>query len=240
MNTKIAHITDSHLDEEFPTEHGIQTRRRLDIVLEDIEREGVTEIVCTGDIGENEGITYFFEQTKMMDLTITLGNHDSFSKITKHFSRGAHYDSQKLYYSVPKEHQKFIYLDSSEGIIDKQQLLWLEAELSSIKPIVFFMHHPIIGLNLMVDKIGGLKNSKAILSLLENTSNDITLFCGHYHMESSTSYKNVKQYITPAISFQIEKNPTEIEINKEYFGYRMIELSDHGVNSEVKILKDAV
>ena len=165
MYEKIAHITDLHLDEPFPLKNGVSTRKRFDNIIKDIESKNITQVICTGDIGENKGITYFFEQLKTITLSITLGNHDKFAEISKHYSKGADYDSQKMYSSTLKTHHKFIYLDSSEGVIDKKQLKWLEKELFSSKPIIIFIHHPILGLNLKVDEIGKLKNRKEINKL---------------------------------------------------------------------------
>ncbi len=240
MVEKIAHITDLHLDEAYPIENGVPTRKRFDKILEDLKKEQITTIVCTGDIGENDGIAYFFEQLKTTSLAITLGNHDSFTEITRYYNKGADSDAQKLYSSSQKAHYKCIFLDSSEGIIDKKQLIWLKKELITSQSIIIFVHHPIIGLPLKVDEIGALKNRGEVLFLLENIPNDITIFCGHYHMESETVYKNCTQNITPAVSFQIEKKRNSIEINPLAFGYRIIALGKNGPSSQVKMFSDAI
>ncbi|WP_024770941.1 metallophosphoesterase family protein [Aquimarina macrocephali] len=239
MYEKIAHITDLHLDEEYPLKNGVLARKRFDNIIKDIEDKKITRVVCTGDIGENKGISYFFEQLKTKALSITLGNHDMFSEISKHYSKGADYDSEKLYSSTIKEYYKFIYLDSSEGVMDKKQLLWLQKELISAKPIIIFVHHPIIGLNLKVDEIGKLKNREDIIPLLEDSLNEITIFCGHYHIESTLNHKNITQHITPAVSYQIEKNLNTIEINTSVFGYRIIEIDQNNISSKTQLLRDA-
>lgn len=239
MYEKIAHITDLHLDEEYPLKHGVPTRTRFDNIVKDIENKKITRVVCTGDIGENKGILYFFEQLKTKTLSITLGNHDTFSEISKQYSKGADYDSEKLYSSTIKEYYKFIYLDSSEGVIDRKQLLWLKKELISVKPIIIFVHHPIIGLNLKVDEIGKLKNREDVISLLQGSPNEITIFCGHYHMESTLIHKNITQNITPAVSYQIEKNLSTIEINTTVFGYRIIEIDKNNTSSKIQLLPNA-
>ena len=239
MKESIAHITDLHLDEAYPLKIGIQTRKRFDDILKDIEYKNITRVVCTGDIGENEGIQYFFEQLKTKTLSLTLGNHDTFAEISKHYSKGADYDSQKLYSSTLKKYYKFIYLDSSEGIIDKKQLSWLKKELILQKPIIIFMHHPVIGLNVKVDKIGKLKNREEVVTLLTKTTNKVEIYCGHYHMESTLNYKNITQYITPAVSFQVEKNPNVVETNTTFFGYRIIEIDNSTKSSKIQLFRDA-
>jgi len=239
MRNRIAHITDLHLDEEFPLKNGVLTRNRLDRVLKDIVKENITDIVCTGDIGENQGIPYFFKQLQSVSLDLTLGNHDIYKEISKYYNIGARYASQKLYSSRIGDYYKLIFLDSSEGKIDSEQLDWLKEELISSKPIVIFIHHPIIGLQLEADVIGGLKNRDDVLSLLKDSLQRITIFCGHYHMESKIICKNVTQYITPAVSFQVEKRSDKIQIDKAIFGYRIISLDVNIIYSKTKFFTDA-
>jgi len=239
MVKKIAHITDLHLDEQFPFEDNISARKRFHKILASVKDNGINHIICTGDIGENEGIQYFFELLQKMDLSIVLGNHDNFMKISKYYNLGADYNSKKIYRSELKNHFKFIYLDSSSGIIDIKQLEWFKKELISSHPIIIFIHHPIIGLNLKVDEIGRLKNREDLIKILEEVPNEITIYCGHYHMESIVKYKNIKQYITPAVAFQIEKNISEIIIDTTISGYRIIQLKNNELSSEVKILNNA-
>lgn len=239
MIKKIAHITDLHLDEDFPFKNPELSRKRFDRVLRDIETEKITHIVCTGDIGENKGIQYFFEQLKSKTLSLTLGNHDTYNKISKYYNVGTDHSSKKIYYNTLETHYKFIYLDSSEGIIDHKQLIWLQKELISSNPIILFIHHPIIGLGLKVDEIGRLKNRDRLTTILTEITNNVTIYCGHYHMESYVTYKNIKQYITPAVSFQIKKNPNDIEIDTSTSGYRIIHIEKNKISSKVKLLNNA-
>lgn len=239
MYKKIAHITDLHLDEAYPLENNIPTRKQFNDILKDIENKNITEIVCTGDIGEGDGISYFFEQLKTKNLSITLGNHDAFNEISKHYGKGANYDSQKLYSSSLEEHFKFIFLDSSEGVIDEKQLRWLEKELISSLPIIIFVHHPVLGLDWKVDEIGKLTNREEVKSLLESHPYEIVIFCGHYHMESTTTYRNITQHITPAVSYQVKKNLNTIEIDTTVFGYRIIEINKDNISSKIQWLNNA-
>ncbi|SHJ29338.1 metallophosphoesterase family protein [Aquimarina spongiae] len=236
---RIAHITDSHLDESFPFKDSISARKRFDRILKHIEDQNITQIVCTGDIGENDGVPYFFQQLEGKDLSITLGNHDTFLETVKYLNTGARHDTQQIYYSSESMNTKFIYLDSSSGTIDSNQLNWLKQELNTTKSIVIFIHHPIIGLNLMVDSVGKLQNRQEVSNTLTQVPNPITIFCGHYHIESSVSLKNVTQHITPAISYQIKKHQDTIEIDTTSSGYRIIEIMEGQVSSTVNRISNA-
>ena len=239
MHTKIAHITDLHLDEAFPHNNPKIARDKLQQILKDIEDEGIQEIVCTGDIGEGESIPYFFEKLSVFDLTFTLGNHDSFDVISPYLHPNIKNHPQRLYYSVQRDIHQCIYLDSSQGVIDTVQLGWLAETIDSTCPVIIFMHHPVLGLDLKVDEIGKLQNRKEVQHLLANIPNDITIFCGHYHMENSLQYNNISQHITPAISYQIEKSKDEIIVDTQAFGYRIITIENNQISSKIRILNDA-
>ncbi len=236
MIERIAHITDLHLDESFPFNDQISARKRFDAVLKSIKRENITQIVCTGDIGENDGVQYFFEKIKTKDISIALGNHDTFNQMSTYYTIGVNHDSKKIYSSIVKTYYKYIYLDSSAGSIDDKQLLWLKEELISSKPIIIFVHHPIIGLNLKVDEIGKLENRDQVIAILKTVKNTITIYCGHYHLESTLNEENITQYITPAVSFQIKKDVNTIEIETTVSGYRIIEITKDSITSQVKYI----
>lgn len=234
MKLRIAHITDLHLDEDFPQEQGVDTRKNLEIILNDIRNKELTHIICTGDIGESQSIPYFINRVKDYLFTLTLGNHDTYEEVTKYYSTGNRSKDKKLYSSEEKLGYKFIYLDSSSGHIDHIQLTWLGRELVTSLPIVMFIHHPIIGSDLMVDNIGKLENREEILNTLQASNKIITIFCGHYHMEQHQTHKKIHQYITPAVSFQIEKKKDKIVIDPHTFGYRIVSFEQGKISSEVQ------
>ncbi|CAL2103512.1 3',5'-cyclic-nucleotide phosphodiesterase [Tenacibaculum sp. 190130A14a] len=237
MKKKIAHITDIHLDEIFVQKQGISARTRLKKVLQHISSYHINEIVCTGDIGEDTGLSFFFKVCRKFNLSITLGNHDSYLKVINHIPSKISVTS-KLYYSKEENQHKFIYLDSSSGEIDTLQLIWLQKELISEKQIIIFIHHPILKLSLKVDEIGALKNRNEVHNLLIKQTNNITVFCGHYHLNNTSTYKNITQHITPATSFQIKKHTDKIEIDSKYYGYRIIELNEAGISTKTQFVND--
>lgn len=235
MIKRIAHITDIHLDEIFVQQQGIFARNRLKKVLQDISSLNINEIVCTGDIGENISLDFFFKECYKFNLSVTLGNHDSYQKVI-HYIDCKTNTNPKLYYSKQETHYKFIYLDSSSGEIDTPQLLWLQNELNTEKKAVIFLHHPILELPLKVDEIGALKNRNEIRALLKQHTNEITIFCGHYHLNNITTYKNIKQYITPAVSYQIKELTDKIEIDTNSYGYRIIEINEAGISTKTQVI----
>ena len=52
VSKKIAYITDIHLDEQLPIDQGVDTRKNWEIILNDVSKKGIKEIIFGGDLGE--------------------------------------------------------------------------------------------------------------------------------------------------------------------------------------------
>ncbi len=235
MKSKIAYVTDIHL-EEFTKEHEVDPRRNWMKILQDISSKGIEEIILGGDLGDKKSNKWFFESLKDYKVAITLGNHDSFNEVTKHFNLKLPSGRKEHYYSELRNNHKFIFLDSSSGSVSQEQFDWFRKELNTSKSILLFIHHPILAVDAEVDKrvpLIGRDNMKAELLHIEN---EVTIFCGHYHLEDERKNNNIRQFITPAVSFQVEKIPNEIRINNSTFGYRIIEIDDSEISTSLVTL----
>ncbi|MFY0688296.1 MAG: metallophosphoesterase family protein [Cyclobacteriaceae bacterium] len=219
---KIAHITDLHVDEEFPNHYGVNPRQHLDQVLDDLRKRDIDSIIFGGDIGEPNSNKWFFDYLKTFELRITPGNHDDSDTVVQFFkpdqlASGLNWTEQLGPYSC-------IFMDSSKGVLDKEQMLWLSDQLNLLDQAVIFLHHPVLNIGASADKEYALKNQRDVRNLLVEKGIPITVFCGHYHMADETSDTNIRQFITPAISVQVIKDPDELKFDGSTFGYRIIEL----------------
>ena len=233
MNKRIAYVTDIHLDEAFPISLSINTRKNWKIILNDIASKGINQIIFGGDIGEKSSNQWFFESLKNYKISLSLGNHDYFKDVRKHYNFDIAKNQSELYYIEEEEDYKFIFLDSSAEFISKSQFNWLKQELSTPKHIILFIHHPILPVPAEVDKRFALKDRDQIVLELLNLENKVTVFSGHYHFEDERNQDNIKQYITPASSYQVEKTINEIKVNNNSFGYRIIELSSEEIKTDL-------
>ncbi|WP_343913441.1 metallophosphoesterase family protein [Aquimarina litoralis] len=233
MSKKFAYITDVHLDEEFPKSKGVDARKNWEKVLEDISKRGITQIVIGGDIGARDSLSWFFKSLEPYDWFISLGNHDSFSSIFPYWKEQQVVAVDTSFYSIETDFFKYIFLDSSKEIVDQEQLDWFQKESIISKKIVLFVHHPILPVSTLTDKKFFLEGREKIRSILHQIPNDVFIFSGHYHMQDNRLDKNINQYITPAVSYQVEKDPDEVKINNDSFGYRIIELEKDQLFAEV-------
>jgi 3',5'-cyclic-AMP phosphodiesterase len=227
---RIAFITDIHLDEQFPLDNNVIPIKNFEIILTDIENREITDVVFGGDIGEPTAHNYFFEKLQNLSVNLILGNHDKFECVKNHFIIDKNH--HELYYKSEDENYQYIFLDTSIDELSKTQLDWLQNELIENKELILFVHHPILEIDTPVDKIYPLKNREELKLVLQNFKNNVTIFCGHYHMNDEQEFKNIKQYTTQAISFQLVKNAIEIEVDNKNFGYRIIEIHKDKIKTE--------
>ena len=236
MQKRIAHITDTHLDDPSALSRGIDPRKNLTDVLDAIAAHTIDEIVFTGDIGEPEALLWFFEKLEEYKpgFKLTLGNHDTFADAVVHFMHETE-GVDELYYSQEDDFYKYLFLDSSSGTVSPAQLEWLSQHIATPKKIIAYIHHPILGVDTGVDAIYPLQNRYQVEQVLQQSRQQVTVFCGHYHMPDKRSSGKITQYITPAVSFQIKKFAPEIEVSTNLFAFRIITLTEHVVITQLMV-----
>ncbi|MES2485472.1 MAG: metallophosphoesterase [Bacteroidota bacterium] len=234
MQTTIAFITDTHLGDKTPGLFGIDARHNLQLVLNDIAQHNVESLVFGGDITETSEYEWFFNRLENFNpgFRAIMGNHDTYAEAAKYYKQPSA-DKNALYYSFEDSTYKYIYLDSSSSKIDDVQCAWFKNQISCSKKIIVFIHHPVLGFSTGMDAIYPLKNREAVEAILQQAPNEVYIFCGHYHMPDVCRRGNVTQYTTLATSFQVKKEASAIEIYSGTFGYRLITVTKHSVNTQL-------
>lgn len=234
MQKRIAFLTDTHLGDKTPASYGIDARKNLETVLEDIAHQNIDGLIFGGDITEPEEYQWFFSRLEQAhpDYKAVLGNHDDFKEAVKYFCHPSD-GRNELYYSEEDDYYRYIYLDSSSAGISDTQITWLKEQLNTSKPPVVFIHHPVLGLGTAMDRIYPLKNRVKINDLLQQCNHPVTIFCGHYHMEDTRTDGNVTQHTTPAVSFQVKRESQSIEIYRGSFGYRLIDITETFITTKL-------
>ncbi len=234
----IAYITDLHLEEELPP--GIDAEKNWQAVFENLTHHNIDEIVIGGDIGLANSHETFFDSLYGYSekINITLGNHDSFDDVKKYYDNPEAKHRNELFYRYRFGKYDVFFLDSSSDTISRQQLDWLSDSLKDAKAdVVIFIHHPILAVDSPVDAKYPLRNRAELERLLRESGKEITIFCGHYHTTDEIADGNIRQFVTHAVSYQIEKGTVEIERDISYFGYRIIYLDEAGITTELISLR---
>ncbi|HLR30915.1 MAG TPA: metallophosphoesterase, partial [Fodinibius sp.] len=147
MEKKTAHITDIHLDEQFPIVRGVDARENWSLILNDMSSRQIDEVIFGGDIGTSSSNKWFFDSLKRYagNLKVTLGNHDSYPEVKKYYGKDDSESEGQLYYGYEDPFYAHFFLDSSPGAVSARQLEWLESALHAAdKKTVIFIHHPIL------------------------------------------------------------------------------------------------
>jgi len=238
MMRTIAYITDLHLDESFPKQHGVDAASNWKLILEDISSRGIREVICGGDIGELTAYSRFFDSLKDFRLYVTPGNHDQSEEVIKHYSSPEGTSKRAVFGSHDDEHFKYVFLDTSKASLDEEQLRFLFSELRTEKKVLLFMHHPVLAVNTPVDRLYPLYGRESIAEQLQRQKNEVLDFSGHYHVSDKQVEGNVTQFVTPAVSFQIVKEAESLQIHNNYFGYRIITVDNDRVTTVILLYKN--
>jgi 3',5'-cyclic-AMP phosphodiesterase len=248
----IAHVTDAHIGQKPPREGGTRAgkmhygdapdehKANLKTVLDDLARRGVSEVTFGGDIGTTAANRWFFDliESYGLDLRMVLGNHDRFQDVVRHYRSKLPFAGDEMNYALEDNDFKYIYLDSSANVITDAQRQWLARNLSKRKKIVLFVHHPILEIDTPLEQAGAaLKDRDKIRRTLHDAECDISLFCGHYHMDDVAIDQNIRQFSTPAVSYQIDKNADTISLYTDTFGYRLVEFGHGNIKTDVILFR---
>jgi len=231
-------MTDTHLNEDGPGEHGADAHKNWNTILSELAIQDPDQVIFGGDIGAFSAYPDFFEVlADFKNLHVTPGNHDTSAHVRQFFPLLPNQSKSGFYASEEDNGLKWIFLDSSTDKISPEQMDWLRNELTSTNlDIILFIHHPILAVDSAVDRKYPLENREEVAQLLTLYGKPVTVFCGHYHIEDMVTDGNITQYVTPAVSYQIKKNTAGIEGDATYFGYRMIYIDGKKIETEVIVL----
>ena len=223
-NLRIAQVSDAHfstLEENTSYKFLKKSSELLDDVIFQLNTSGPYDfVIFTGDLVNKPKIS---ELMKFLSHASRLsypwyaidGNHDisidgpltksEFRKILN--SHNKYMETEKLFYALtPKKGFRIICLDSiidykltSNGEIDKEQMIWLKKELNEHKKdvVVICTHVPID--EPYSSSNHKMNNEYELKSLLKEYSNPIVVLQGHYHCVRARQVDNVIYITSPSL-----------------------------------------
>lgn len=226
---KIAFITDLHLLEKNVEKKGVNTVQNWKTVLQDVTARGISRIILGGDLGDKEALSIIFDDIKDLEYQLILGNHDKITELKSFYPEVE--GKQELFYSSQIDCSDCIFLDSSSYKISKEQQKYLKNGLEAANNPVVFIHHPILGNGSWMDKEHPLKNKSKIEEILLQSGKEIMVISGHYHHDVEKTSEKIRQFIAPAVSYQI-LNTKIYQAYTKSIGYLVLEFSEQSINVE--------
>ncbi len=245
-NLKIIQVSDLHIGFENESPYGVDVRKNFQKIIHALSNDIFDLLVITGDICFRGGNTKTYQWIKKhvdqlnKPYLIIPGNHDNPKLISKIFGYNEATYNDEIYLLKQFKGHKIIFLDTGKGVMSNEQLKWLKGQINQFhSQIIIFMHYPPALANVPhMDHNWAFQNIKEIQEIFFSIKNDITVFCGHYHVEKSLKIKNLNIYITPSTFFNLKQDAEDFQVENTLVGYRKIEISENSIFSTVKYLID--
>lgn len=239
---RIAFVTDLHIGLEGEDTYGIDVRKNFLAVLTAAMASAPDYLVLGGDLCYSHGdeAIYPWIKAQLDNCGIAYhfisGNHDNPAMMANALGRKSAIKEGQLYYCAAMGAHQAIFLDTTNGHIDRNQLVWLKNQLDQAsQEVLIFMHHPpvLAGVPFM-DNNYPLINHDEILHLLTELAKPVYVFCGHYHVEKTISKKQVSVFITPSCFFQIGQSAPQFEVDHYRPGWRLIDITPGELKTTVR------
>lgn len=243
---RIAQITDLHIGHEGEDTFGIDVRENFMLIKQAVQELSPDLVVLSGDLCYRSGNRDIYSWIKdhMEDMGIPYefisGNHDDPALMARVFGREDLMKNGELYFSRQIADQKFLFLDTTLGVISWIQMDWLQRQLEEWdRDIVIFMHHPpfFAGVPYMDEKYS-FRTQEEIQRIFFAFPHNITVFTGHYHVDKTIRKRNVVVHITPSCFFQIDQHSADFRVDHRRIGFREITLDDGLMMNTVKYVND--
>ena len=164
---------------------------------------------------------------------IAAGNHDERAMMRAAFDLpGA--ETDPVLQQMDIKGRQFLVLDTRYGIMEEEQLNWLEEELRQFPHADIIMHHPPFKMGLpFMDDNYALRDTERLHELLFGLDRPVRVFCGHYHCQRFLRHRNVLVHLCPPTSFFIQPNAPEFVQDFLPPAYQQIEYRADG---EVRVV----
>jgi len=163
-------------------------------IMEDVDSKDLNFVIHLGDFVIHEEENYFEEFEEIIGnydtpIYTVIGNHDS---DVHGGSLYQEYYGDRLY-SFTYMGTKFIFLDNSIGLLNQENILFLENELKSDEEKFIFLHMP--PFDPRPSGIHRMLSGKEFMEKVEDNNVDI-VFSGHIHMYYQITQNYTKYIIT--------------------------------------------
>ncbi len=212
---KIAWLSDLHFCADEPV-LGLDTGARVDAAVAFINQHYADADMCviSGDL-VNRGTAVDYQQLalQLRELGCTLypmaGNHDDRVLLRSTFELPDTAMVDFIQYRIDHPDAVVLCLDTQCAGADHGEFCpvrcqWLERQLAANdgKPVLVFMHHPPMALDLPMQDGDNIRDAQLMLSVLAGCNDSAHLFIGHVHRPVVGVARGMPYATMRAVSFQ--------------------------------------
>ena len=238
---RIGQVSDIHIGADEGFVQGIDVRANFESALKSKSMQDLDLLVLSGDLanedGEEGAYKYVAELLKDYPVPVCVipGNHDRLEVMQKYFDLEGKVRDGKCYYRYDIDGRSIFFLDSADGTVSSEQLIWLEQETAKVDgEVLLFLHHPPCHCDhKFMDLRYAMKNIEEVQATLLKIKNLKHIFVGHYHSEMLEHFGDKTVYVTPSTQMQIDPNISVFCLSSAAPGWRVIEWGENFLKTNV-------
>ena len=238
-------ISDPHLTQDKVLSHGVDTQANYNRTIGRIRELKPDHVVLMGNYSitapRREDVEFACSRLNLADVSYSaiVGNHDHSRQVAEVTNTLGSLIGEQLYYRKDFGNTRALFLDTSQGYFEQDQLAWIRLNLANAKGrVLIFMHHPPIhmGVAYMDARYDFKDLNNELYDLFFSSPIPLHIFCGHYHCARSTQVGIHAVHVCPSTYFQLDAHSQEFKVTHAMPGLRHVELLHDQVRTWVDIM----
>ena len=239
-------VADPHIAASPTDTHGVDTRANFSRVVQRVRDLRPDRVVLLGDYSARHprkaDVEWVCSRMRLAEVPFEaiVGNHDTGRHVAEVCGPAGGLIGEQLYFRRNFEGMRALFLDTSAGRLDAEQLDWLKLDIAGARgPILVFMHHPplLAGVPYMDDNHALRDPGGELYDTLFSGVTPVHVFCGHYHNARTVSVGPHTVHLCPSTYFQVDAAEAEFAVVGHAMpGIRHVEIDGERVVSWVEFL----
>ena len=243
--TRISILSDIHVAESPAQSLGVDTQANFARAISRLRARRPDYLVLLGDYSIKEPRRAHAEwvatRARLVGAPVLAlaGNHDHGPDVAEAFELASAPATSQLYYRRDFGTHRALFLDTSAGYIDSDQLDWLHMEIrGSREPTIVFMHHPptAMGVPFMDARYAFRDEGGEVFNLLFGGVTPVHVFCGHYHVARTVQIGMHSLHLCPSTYFQLDPTEEEFVVSSVLPAIRHVEFVGDQLRTWVEVL----
>lgn len=239
-------VADPHIADSPEQTNGTDTQANFNRVVQHVRKTQPDQVVLLGDYSarapRRQDVEWVCARMRLAEVPFdaVAGNHDDSRHVAEVCGPRAGLIGERLYYRRELAGTRALYLDTSKGVVDADQLDWLHHNIQGARgPVLVFMHHPPVqaGVPFMDDRHALQDPGGELHDVLFAGVTPVHVFCGHYHNARTVGVGPHTVHLCPSTYFQVDASQEEFAaVGHRMPGVRTVEVEGDVVRTWVDFL----